>query len=85
MLDEVGQNVGFNTCARESGSKIYPESLENKSAPYCFAQKMARDRSACEDMCLAALDLLEVLEEEDDRVTKAGKTRHWISEEEKRL
>ena len=48
-------------------------------------QKMARDRSACEDMCLAALDLLEVLEEEDDRVTKGGKTRHWISEEEIRL
>ena len=28
--------------------------------------------------CLAALALLEMLEEEDDRVTKRGKTRHWI-------
>jgi len=28
--------------------------------------------------CLAALALLEMLEEEGDRVTKRGKTRHWI-------
>ena len=28
--------------------------------------------------CLAALAPLEMLEEEDDRVTKRGKTRYWI-------
>ena len=28
--------------------------------------------------CLTTLALLEMLEEEDDRVTKRGKTRHWI-------
>ena len=60
-----------------SGSKIYPESLENKRASYLFAQNMARDRSTVK-RCLAALALLEMLEEEDDRVTKRGKTGHWI-------
>ena len=30
------------------------------------------------DRCLAALALLEMLEEEDDRVTEEGKTRHSI-------
>ena len=38
---------------------------------------MPRDRSIVK-RCLAALALLEMLEEEDDRVTKRGKTRHWI-------
>ena len=51
--------------------------LENKRAPYWFAQKMTRDQSTVK-RCLAALALLEMLEEEDDRVTKRGKTRYWI-------
>ena len=38
---------------------------------------MARDRSTVK-RCLAALSLLEMLEEEADRVIKRGKTRHWI-------
>ena len=38
---------------------------------------MAHERSTVK-RCLAALALLEVLEEEDDRVTKRGKTRNWI-------
>ena len=38
---------------------------------------MARDRSTVK-RCLAALALLEMLEEEDNIVTKRGKTRHWI-------
>ena len=38
---------------------------------------MARDRSTVKG-CLAALAPLEMLEEEDDRVTKRGKTRYWI-------
>ena len=38
---------------------------------------MARDRSTVK-RCLATLALLEMLQEEDDRVTKRGKTRHWI-------
>ena len=38
---------------------------------------MTRDRSTVK-MCLAALAVLEMLEEESDRVTKRGKTRHWI-------
>ena len=42
---------------------------------------MARDRSidrSTVKRCLAALAPLEMLEEEDDRVTKRGKTRYWI-------
>ena len=38
---------------------------------------MAHERSTVKRF-LAALALLEVLEEEDDRVTKRGKTRNWI-------
>ena len=38
---------------------------------------MARDRSTVKG-CLAALALFEMLEEEDNIVTKRGKTRHWI-------
>ena len=38
---------------------------------------MARDRWTVK-RCLAALAPLEMLEEEDDRVTKRGKTRYWI-------
>ena len=38
---------------------------------------MARNRSTVK-RCLAALALHEMLEEEDDRVTKRGKTRQWI-------
>jgi len=38
---------------------------------------MARDLSTVKRY-LAALDLLEMLEEEGNRVTKRGKTRHWI-------
>ena len=61
-----------------SGSKIYPESLENKRAPHWFAQTNgAIDRSTVK-RCLAALAPLEMLEEEDDRVTKRGKTRYWM-------
>ena len=59
-----------------SGYKIYPQPLQNKRAPYWFA-KMARDRSTVKK-CLAAIALLEMLAEEDDRVTKRGKTSHWI-------
>ena len=87
LLDDVAQcwtrwpnecNMLDSTLGLErSGSKIYPESLENKRAPYWFAQKMARDRSTVK-RCLAALFLLEMLEEDDDRVTKRGKTRQWI-------
>ena len=38
---------------------------------------MARDRLTVK-RCLAALAPLEMLEEEEDRVTKRGKTRQWI-------
>ena len=53
--------------------KIYPKSLENKRVPYLFATKMAHDRSTVK-RCLAAIALLEMLEEEDDRVPERGKT-----------
>ena len=53
--------------------KIYPKSLENKRVPYLFAPKMAHDRSTVK-RCLAAIALLEMLEEEDDRVPERGKT-----------
>ena len=42
---------------KRSGYKIYPQSLENKRAPYLFAQKVARDRSTVK-RCLAAIALL---------------------------
>ena len=38
---------------------------------------MARNRSTVK-RCVVVLALLEMLKEEDDRVTKGGKTRHWI-------
>ena len=38
---------------------------------------MAFDRSTVKK-CLAALSLIEMLEEEDDRVIKRGQTGHWI-------
>ena len=38
---------------------------------------MARKQSAVKS-CLAALALLEILEEEDNINTKRGRTRHWI-------
>ena len=51
--------------------------LESKGAPKWFTYKMAHDRSTVK-RCLAALVLLEMSEEEGDRVTKRGKTRQWI-------
>ena len=48
-----------------------------------FAQKITRDRSTVK-RCLAAIALLEMLEEEDDRVPKRGKTRHWIKRREEK-
>ena len=65
------------------GYKIYPQSLENKRTPYLFAQNMAGDRSTVR-RCLAAIALLEMLEEEDDRVPKRGKTRQWIKRREEK-
>ena len=65
-----------------SGYKIYPQSLENKRGPYWFA-KMVRDRMTVK-RCLTAIALLETLEEEDDRVTKRGKTRLWIKRREEK-
>ena len=44
---------------------------------------MARDRSTVK-RCLAAIALLEMLEEEDDRVPKRGKTRQWIKRREEK-
>ena len=64
----LGSTLGLE----RSGSIIYPESLENKCAPYWFARKMLRDRSTVK-RCLAALALLEMLEEEDDKVTRTGR------------
>ena len=63
--------------------KIYPQSLENKRAPYLFAQKRAHDRSTVK-RCLAVIALLELLEEEDNRVLKRGKARHWIKRREEK-
>ena len=68
---------------KRSGYKIYPQSVENKRTPYLFAQNMARDRSTVK-RCLAAIALLEMLEEEDDRVPKRGKTRQWIKRREEK-
>lgn len=62
---------------KRSEYKIYPKSLENKGVPYLFAQMMAHDQSTVK-RCLAAIALLEMLEEEDDRVPERRKTRHWI-------
>ena len=68
---------------KRSGYKTYLQSLENKRAPYLVAQKMARDRSTVK-RCLAAIALLEMLEEENDRVPKRGKTRRWIKRREEK-
>ena len=38
---------------------------------------MARNRPTVK-ICLAALALLEISENENDKVTKRGKARHWI-------
>ena len=54
------QHVDSTLGIERSGYKIYPQSLENKRAPYWFA-KMARDRSTVKK-CLAAIALLEMLE-----------------------
>lgn len=62
---------------KRSEYKIYPKSLENKRVPYLFAQMMAHDQSTVK-RCLSAIALLEMLEEQDDRVPERGKTRHWI-------
>ena len=60
-----------------SGYKIYPQSIENNGAPYWFA-KMARNRPTVK-IYLAATALLEMSENENDKVTKRGKARqHWI-------
>jgi len=58
-----------------SESKIYPESLENKSHIGLY-KIMARDLSTVKRY-LAVLALLEMLEEEGNRVMKRRKTRHW--------
>ena len=60
-----------------SGYKIYPQSIENKGVPYWFA-KMARNRPTVK-IHLAAIALLVMSENENDKVTKRGKARqHWI-------
>ena len=51
-----------------------PRILRNTRTPYWFALKKWHGI----DRCLADLALLEMLEEENDRVTKRGKTRHLI-------
>ena len=68
---------------KRSGYKIYPQSLENKHTPFLFAQNMARDRSTVKRY-LDAIALLEMLEPEDDRVHKRGKTRQWIKRREEK-
>ena len=64
MLNKVAKRIstlGIERC----GYKIYPQSIENKGAPYWFAK-------------MAAIALLEMLENENDKVTKRRKARHWI-------
>ena len=65
------QHVGFNIWARE----IWVQ--------YWFAYKMARDRSTAK-RCLAALSLIEMFKEEDDRLTKEDRLDTGQSEGEKR-
>ena len=87
LLDNVAQcwtrwpnecNMLDSTFGLErSGSKIYPESLENKRAPYWFAQTNGARSIDCEEVFSRSCSL-EMLKEEDDRVTKRGKTRYWI-------
>ena len=80
VLDEVAkrmQHVGFNTWAREVWVQNLPRILRKQTCAILVCPKMAHDRSTVK-RCLAALALLEMLEEKDDRVTKGGKTRYWI-------
>ena len=76
-----GSNIVGRCCTRwqktheklgveRSGFKIYPQSIENKGAPYWFA-KMARNRPTVK-IYLAAIALLEMSENENDKVTKRG-------------
>ena len=58
-------------------NKLDSTLLERSESNIGLSKKMARDRSTVK-RCLAALALLEMLPEEDDRVTKRKKTRHWI-------
>ena len=87
LLDNVAQcwtrwpnecNMLDSTFGLErSGSKICPESLENKRAPCWFAQTNGARSIDCEEVFSRSCSL-EMLKEEDDRVTKRGKTRYWI-------
>ena len=45
---------------QRSGTKIYPESLEDKPAPYWFAQEMARNRSTSSSIHLLSFPRLTV-------------------------
>ena len=71
VLDEVAkrmQHVGFNVWARE----VWVQNLSRiRKTNARHIKQMARDRSTVK-RCLAALAPLEMLEEEDDRVTKRG-------------
>ena len=74
LLEEVAkriQHVGFNNWGRE----VWVQNLARILRKQMFVKKWSRSTLK---RCLAALALLEMLVEEDDGVTKRGKTRHWI-------
>ena len=76
MLNEVAKRISTLGIKR-SGYKIYPQSIGNKGAPYWFA-KMARNRTTVK-IYIAAIVLLEMSENENDKITKREKaTQHWI-------
>ena len=73
------QHVGFNIWAGEVWVQNLSRILRKQTRAILVCPKKwhAIDRSTVK-RCLAALAPLEMLEEEDDRVTKRGKTRYWI-------
>ena len=84
MLHSVGRGGQTNaTCwiqhlgSRGLGPKSIQNPLENKRAPYWFAQTNGARSIDCEEVFSRSCSL-EMLKEEDDRVTKRGKTRYWI-------
>ena len=82
-IDGRGGQTNTTCWMQHLGSRgLGPKSTQNPSkTTTCHIGLSTKwrviDRSTVK-RCLAALALLEMLEEEDNIVTKRGKTRHWI-------
>ena len=71
------QHVGFNTWNQEVWVQNLPTILRKQTRAIFVCTKSGARSIHCKEM-FSCYCSVKMLEEEDDRVPKRGKTRHWI-------